>query len=1431
MMRRVILVLGFCIVLLAGLVSADWIDYILSLFITVINVQSYPVVGGLWQVDFNTTGTADLHVTAINGTVWNQDLIFQGIYCGDSLQDSVLVGDSYVARDYSCDETGREVAKVLTRGKHTLHFQFGSEEDYAYNSASGADWIINSSGGNQTFTGYFDSANLTVKKSTNELVLEQKVTSGLVGHWTFDEGSGSTAYDESGVNNGTLTNMEAGDWISGKYSYALSFDGVDEYVDAQNDTSLDVTAITVMAWVKPNTLSSTWQSILSKGASYPNERYHMAARYDGDIYFDINLNTSGRTTFSISSGALVAGSYRHVAFTLNTTEAQILVGGVVKDTTVVSNEVITTDNNDLHIGVRNVNENKFNGTIDEVKIFNRVLTLAEINQTKDNENKGAGYGSYVVCSGSDVAYNVTAFFTNTTENYITLYSNGTGSWVAIGNLSNGTNLAIPSANRGSGIKIEYHTSNASVTPKMEPEGGVGVWCGAAAAACTTPTNDLYINANTTLCAGTYYLNDSGSNGVLIINASNIELDCNDATLIGNSSGYAIYWWGTTYSNLTFKDCNLQNYSGGIVGRCGYTGKVDISSSEFSYMANNSATTDAGIYVEDASNGNISDNVFISNDGSSDIVIRDSNYYIISDNTINNSLASYGIRVYADSDYNNVSGNTIRDITHMGIVIESNSVHNLVKNNYIENNTGGEAIIMYGSCNYTTIRNNTINHSNYMGIYNRPSLGGGNDFAVIEDNTLINMESGSGIEINGACFCNVTGNTINATTSTSSGIKCSGSTAVPRVTDNRFDNNEINGFASYAGIWDRGGCDNATFNNNTLKNNRYSILDDGSDEGSTYSNISIDNSTRNAIDVGNNIVDKVFRDIVITNVGAGYDYIEIGINSSIKCVNVSHNVIDMGASNSNLSYYEYLTFESTTDINFNTTVKWDNSSGDTLHTFTGGNLSKQDMIYFNQTNASTTNFSNKYFNVEGLTASKTFNVTEGGIHYTTFNTDASGIGGFADNVTGTVSYVITDTGAAAPDVTDPVLAYHTPTETNDTTINTNHSQINMSIIEAGGLDTFTFNISGPRNISSDYYGSDLVLALGLNNLSALNENGSKFTDISSSSNNGSCSGTSCPTYTASGKYGGAMDFDGVDDYINCGNDASLNITDAITIETWTKFKEIDRTQSWIAKRRSQAPWASYSLSLAGWSNELYCGATNDSNDSIKVGNFCPELDTWYHIALTVKANNKIRLYVDGDIKEEKSFSGNILQSDNNFKVGTSITEFFNGTIDEVRIYNRALSADEILLHYQSEFMRYNSSEYRFYCNLTNLTDGNYEHYGWANDTAGNNGTSEVRYLTVDTTYPSVTINQPTVTTYSSTNITLNTTISDTNLDVCWYSIDSWVTNTTFNCGQTTFIASYGSNTVNVAANDTGGNVNDDESVTFTVGTAVINIINNLIKWYW
>ncbi|MHC4168510.1 MAG: hypothetical protein ACYSWQ_16280 [Planctomycetota bacterium] len=80
--------------------------------------------------------------------------------------------------------------------------------------------------------------------SVTALLAAGTASADLVGHWRFDEGSGTTAFDSSGNgNDGTLNGGP--NWVVGYLGGALEFDGSDDWVDCGNDPSLDLTTWTI----------------------------------------------------------------------------------------------------------------------------------------------------------------------------------------------------------------------------------------------------------------------------------------------------------------------------------------------------------------------------------------------------------------------------------------------------------------------------------------------------------------------------------------------------------------------------------------------------------------------------------------------------------------------------------------------------------------------------------------------------------------------------------------------------------------------------------------------------------------------------------------------------------------------------------------------------------------------------------------------------------------------------------------------------------------------------------------------------------------------------------------------------------------------------------------------------------------------------------
>lgn len=184
------------------------------------------------------------------------------------------------------------------------------------------------------------------------------------------------------------------------------------------------------------------------------------------------------------------------------------------------------------------------------------------------------------------------------------------------------------------------------------------------------------------------------------------------------------------------------------------------------------------------------------------------------------------------------------------------------------------------------------------------------------------------------------------------------------------------------------------------------------------------------------------------------------------------------------------------------------------------------------------------------------------------------------------------------------------------------------------------------------------------------------DISGNNNHGTYKPSGSPNYvegvTAGTK---ALNFDG-SHYVDCGNDKSLNITDEITIEAWVKSNNISAYQH-IVDKGGAGPSA-YQISFYqskpyGWIR------TEDGVRHNYQGNTVLKSNTWYHFVLTYDGHH-YRYYINGYLDFETSLSGKI--STNNYELnigregGPISGAFFNGTIDEVRIYRKALTSAQI-----------------------------------------------------------------------------------------------------------------------------------------------------------
>ena len=208
---------------------------------------------------------------------------------------------------------------------------------------------------------------------------------GLVGAWSFDEASGTTALDSSGAGNaGTLSGPAR---TTGRYGGGLSFDGVNDWVTVADANSLDLTTgMTLEAWVRPTALGTTWRTVVIKEqpANLAYALYagtHNASRPSAHVF-----TTDDRALLGPS--ALPANAWSHLAMTWDGLNIRMYVNGSQVSSAALAGTA-RTSTSPLRIGGTVVWPEWFSGVIDEVRVYNRALSATEIASDRDTAVGGA----------------------------------------------------------------------------------------------------------------------------------------------------------------------------------------------------------------------------------------------------------------------------------------------------------------------------------------------------------------------------------------------------------------------------------------------------------------------------------------------------------------------------------------------------------------------------------------------------------------------------------------------------------------------------------------------------------------------------------------------------------------------------------------------------------------------------------------------------------------------------------------------------------------------------------------------------------------------------------------------------------------------------------------------------------------------------------
>ncbi len=238
------------------------------------------------------------------------------------------------------------------------------------------------------------------------------------------------------------------------------------------------------------------------------------------------------------------------------------------------------------------------------------------------------------------------------------------------------------------------------------------------------------------------------------------------------------------------------------------------------------------------------------------------------------------------------------------------------------------------------------------------------------------------------------------------------------------------------------------------------------------------------------------------------------------------------------------------------------------------------------------------------------------------------------------------------------------------------------------------------------------------------------DESGNGNDGVVNGATL-TEDRFGNAGSAYSFDGVDDYIELAYNSTLNLPLAITISAW--FQADTLASMRIVDKSTVGGADGFLLDIGGNNNNKYIRAilAGQSDNQPTSSEFISETNTWYNIIVTYDGI-AVRFYVNNELDTVLDISGESLLNSLPLRFGANsllIDNFFNGLLDDIAIWNRALTPEEVQELYTGEPVAPPVSCTPLPVNLQQGLVGYWPFCGNANDESGNGNDGVVNGATL------------------------------------------------------------------------------------------------------
>lgn len=273
----------------------------------------------------------------------------------------------------------------------------------------------------------------------------------------------------------------------------------------------------------------------------------------------------------------------------------------------------------------------------------------------------------------------------------------------------------------------------------------------------------------------------------------------------------------------------------------------------------------------------------------------------------------------------------------------------------------------------------------------------------------------------------------------------------------------------------------------------------------------------------------------------------------------------------------------------------------------------------------------------------------------------------------------------------------------------------------------------NNINNTIYDYSLVLWFPLNNFSSLGENSTFIADNSKYNNNGRVVGSGV-VFNPNGVIEGAYNFtqDGGCSYVYIPSSQSLNLTgiNTYTISLWAQRRDLGADREIIVQRNGESKFLIRADSLSRVFFTDYTSGTGITT-ATPSGKFTND-GKMHHIVVSRNVTS-LRVYFDGVLNaSQTSTAGTINSTNNTIYLGqtTGCGPGFNGTIDELMMWNRSLSPTEISQLYNSQLVKYDTQNWTYTINQT-LSHGANNYYLCSSNSTGGEICSAEKTITQDT----------------------------------------------------------------------------------------------------